>query len=205
MRIYKTSLCCRTPLIPTILRRVCGVERAGEGEWNPARAVWRHHVYGKCRQSREECRRPQCGATCEDVWRRDGKRGRGILRVRSFALRDGVRVQRPCGSGVVGRSTSSVTMSSRLAAGIVIQIQWPYPYGINCHMKKTLNIDDKLFSQAKQACGATTDTETIRLGLEALVRHATYERIRALLGSEPHARPVTRRRERASKSKRKAA
>ena len=39
-------------------------------------------------------------------------------------------------------------------------------------MKKTLNIDDKLFSEAKQACGAATDTDTVRLGLEALVRHA---------------------------------
>jgi hypothetical protein len=41
--------------------------------------------------------------------------------------------------------------------------------------------------------GAGTDTETIRLGLKALVRHAAYERLRGLLGSEPHARDVTRR------------
>ena len=66
-------------------------------------------------------------------------------------------------------------------------------------MKKTLNIDDKLFSEAKQACGATTDTDTVRLGLEALVRHAAHERLRALRGSEPHAQDVPRRRERPSK------
>ena len=48
-------------------------------------------------------------------------------------------------------------------------------------MKKTLNVDGKLFQGAEVACGATTDTETVRLGLEALARHAAYERLRALL------------------------
>jgi Arc/MetJ family transcription regulator len=62
-------------------------------------------------------------------------------------------------------------------------------------MKKTLNIDEKLFEQAKAACGATTDTETVRLGLEALVRHAAYQRLRALVGTEPDAEDVPRRRE----------
>jgi Arc/MetJ family transcription regulator len=62
-------------------------------------------------------------------------------------------------------------------------------------MKKTLNIDDALFEQAKAACGATTDTETVRLGLEALVRYAASRRLSALIGSEPNARDVPRRRE----------
>jgi len=65
-------------------------------------------------------------------------------------------------------------------------------------VKKTFNVDDKLLREAKVACGATTDTETVRLGLEALVRHAAYQRLRALRGSEPHARDVPRRRERPS-------
>ena len=39
-------------------------------------------------------------------------------------------------------------------------------------MKKTLHIDEKLLSEAKLASGAATDTDTVRLGLEALVRHA---------------------------------
>lgn len=64
--------------------------------------------------------------------------------------------------------------------------------------KKTFNIDERLFREAKAACGATTDTETVRLGLEALVRHAAYERLRALRGTELHARDVRRRRERPS-------
>jgi len=71
-------------------------------------------------------------------------------------------------------------------------------------MKKTLNIDDKLFKDAKAACGAATDTEKVRLGLEALVRHAAYQRARSLLGSEPNARDVPRRRERPSSKRRVA-
>ena len=71
-------------------------------------------------------------------------------------------------------------------------------------MKKTFNLDDKLFREAKAACGATTDTETIRLGLQALVRHAAYQRLRALLGTEPQAQDVPRRRER-PRAKRRAA
>jgi hypothetical protein len=62
-------------------------------------------------------------------------------------------------------------------------------------MKKTLNIDGTLLEGARQACGATTDTETIRLGLESLVRHASYARLKALIGSEPDAQDVPRRRE----------
>ena len=62
-------------------------------------------------------------------------------------------------------------------------------------MKKTFNVDDKLLKEAKAAGGTATDTETIRLGLEALVRHAAYQRLRALRGSEPNAREVPRRRE----------
>jgi len=57
-------------------------------------------------------------------------------------------------------------------------------------MKKTF--------KTKGSSGAATETETIRLGLEASVRHAAYERIRALRGSEPQARDVPRRRGRPS-------
>jgi len=72
-------------------------------------------------------------------------------------------------------------------------------------MKKTLIIDDQLLREARAACGAGTDTDTVRLGLEALIRHAAYERLRALGGSEPHARDVPRRRERLSTGKRSVA
>ena len=49
-------------------------------------------------------------------------------------------------------------------------------------MKKTLHIDDQLLREAKSAAGARTDTDTVRLGLEALIRRAAYERLRALAG-----------------------
>ena len=71
-------------------------------------------------------------------------------------------------------------------------------------MKKTLNIDEKLLKEAKQACGAASDTETIRLGLDALVRHAAYQRLLALQGSEPGAKDVPRRRERPPSKRRVA-
>ncbi len=74
----------------------------------------------------------------------------------------------------------------------------PYRYGNLCCMKKTLHIDDRLLRDAKSASGARTDTDTVRLGLEALVRRGAYERLRALRGSEPTAQATPRRRERAS-------
>jgi Arc/MetJ family transcription regulator len=62
-------------------------------------------------------------------------------------------------------------------------------------MKKTLHIDEALLRRAREACHAGTDTDTVRLGLEALVRHAAYERLRALRGADSSARDVPRRRE----------
>jgi hypothetical protein len=61
-------------------------------------------------------------------------------------------------------------------------------------MKKTLHINEKTLLEAKEACGASTDTETVRLGLEALIRHAAYQRLRRLRGSEKDAADVPRRR-----------
>lgn len=83
--------------------------------------------------------------------------------------------------------------------------QRPYVYGIIVCMKKTLHIDDQLLREAKSAAGAKTDTDTVRLGLEALIRRAAYERLRALRGSEPRARDVRRRRERSSSARHSAA
>jgi hypothetical protein len=65
-------------------------------------------------------------------------------------------------------------------------------------MKKTLHIDERLLKAARTAAGATTDTEAVRLGLEALVRRGAYERLAALRGSEPDAVDTPRRRERTS-------
>jgi Arc/MetJ family transcription regulator len=65
-------------------------------------------------------------------------------------------------------------------------------------MKKTLHIDERLLRDARSASGARTDTETVRLGLEALVRRGAYERLRTLRGSERTAANPPRRRERGS-------
>ena len=81
----------------------------------------------------------------------------------------------------------------------------PYIYGIIVCMKKTFHVNDDLLREARAACGATTDTDTIRLGLEALIRHAAYQRLRALRGAEPGARDVRRRRERPATRKHTAA
>ena len=71
-------------------------------------------------------------------------------------------------------------------------------------MKKTFNIDETLFRDARAACGATTDTDTIRLALESLVRRAAYERMRALRGSEPNSQDIPRRREKAAPKRKRA-
>jgi hypothetical protein len=71
-------------------------------------------------------------------------------------------------------------------------------------MRKTFRVDEKLLKEARAACGAGTDTETIRLGLEALVRHAAYQRARAYLGTEPDAQDVPRRREKPATKRRGA-
>lgn len=72
-------------------------------------------------------------------------------------------------------------------------------------MKKTLHIDDSLLREARLATGAKTDTETVKLGLESLVRLAAYDRLRALRGTEPRATDVPRRREGGRASKHSAA
>jgi len=68
-------------------------------------------------------------------------------------------------------------------------------------MKKTLHIDETLLREARAASGAGTDTDTVRLGLEALLRQAAHDRLRALRGSEPRAKDVPRRREPATTRK----
>ena len=69
-------------------------------------------------------------------------------------------------------------------------------------MKKTLHIDEELLREARSAAAAKTDTDTVRLGLEALIRQRAYQRLRALRGSEPQAKDVRRRRPRPSSTRR---
>ena len=71
-------------------------------------------------------------------------------------------------------------------------------------MKKTLHIDEKLLQEARTVSRAATDTETVRMGLEALIRHAAQERLRSLRGTDRDARDVPRRRERPARKRRGA-
>jgi hypothetical protein len=80
-------------------------------------------------------------------------------------------------------------------ADVSVRLILPYKDGILCCMKKTVHVDERLLAEAKAACEARTDTDAIRQGLEALVRHAAQQRLRALLGTEPRATDVPRRRE----------
>ena len=63
-------------------------------------------------------------------------------------------------------------------------------------MKKTLRIDEATLREARAATGAATDTETVRPGLEALIRQAAYQRLRKLQGSEKQVLDVPLRRTR---------
>jgi Arc/MetJ family transcription regulator len=63
--------------------------------------------------------------------------------------------------------------------------------------KKTMVIDEELLAQAREACGAATDTAAVHEGLQELVRSAARRRMQALLGTIKETGPldVPRRRE----------
>ena len=81
----------------------------------------------------------------------------------------------------------------------------PYRVPSSYGMKKTLHIDEDLLREARTVSGARSDTDTVRLGLEALVRRGAFERLRTLRGKEPRAADVRRRRSPAAKPKGSAA
>jgi Bacterial antitoxin of type II TA system, VapB len=178
---------------PALSRRARSVS-ARRAERRPPRRA------GLSRPRRPRSRMETSCGICQNDWFRRpacGSRALELLRKRFKPHSVSIKRSKPWSpSNLRPRSSSNAAPS--------VWFFPPYSYGrIRC-MKKTFNVDDKLFKEAKGACGATTDTETIRLGLEALVRHAAYERLRALRGTEPHVRDVPRRRERASTRRRVA-
>ena len=62
-------------------------------------------------------------------------------------------------------------------------------------MTITLEIDETVLREAREVAGALTDSQTVQLGLEALIRHGAYQRLRMLRGSEKVVVDVPRRRE----------
>ena len=54
-------------------------------------------------------------------------------------------------------------------------------------MQRALDIDEDLLTEAMAVAESDSDSETIRLGLEALIWQDTYKRSRKLRESEPEA------------------
>jgi Arc/MetJ family transcription regulator len=61
-------------------------------------------------------------------------------------------------------------------------------------MRTTLNIDDGLLEEAARMTGIRGKTSLVRAGLEALIARAAAQRLAALGGTDPGARPSRRRR-----------
>jgi Arc/MetJ family transcription regulator len=61
-------------------------------------------------------------------------------------------------------------------------------------MRTTLDIDEALLDEARAAAGATTKTETVEMGLRALLERAARRRLARLAGRIPSARAPRRRR-----------
>jgi 2-polyprenyl-3-methyl-5-hydroxy-6-metoxy-1,4-benzoquinol methylase len=82
--------------------------------------------------------------------------------------------------------------SADIGCGCGREVAWLHANGFSA---VGFDASEGLLKEARRASGAGTDTETVKLGLEALLRRAAYERLRTLRGSEPRARDVPRRRE----------
>ena len=62
------------------------------------------------------------------------------------------------------------------------------------HIKTTLNIEDEILAKASRLTGVKEKTSLVRMGLEALIARYSAQRLAALGGSDPNAKPIPRRR-----------
>jgi hypothetical protein len=69
-----------------------------------------------------------------------------------------------------------------------------YKYGIIVCMRTTLNIDDGVLQRASELTGVREKTALVRMGLESLIAERSAQRLAALGGAEPGAKPIPRRR-----------
>ena len=81
----------------------------------------------------------------------------------------------------------------------VIRREWYRGLGLHelrmmMSMRIAVNLDDKLFDEAKNLTGIGETTPLIHAGLEALVAREAARRLAALGGSEPNIRAIRRRR-----------
>src|ERR1019366_6024484 len=88
-------------------------------------------------------------------WRRPGD-SEGVMRTVPRNRSGGVPGVGPCRPAIQALPASG----ERRQRLHWMSVWWscPYLYGIVVCMKKTFNVDDNLFGEAKAACGATTDT-----------------------------------------------
>jgi Arc/MetJ family transcription regulator len=63
-------------------------------------------------------------------------------------------------------------------------------------MRTTLNIDAAVLDKAARLTGVREKTSLVRMGLESLIARESAKRLSALGGTEPHLRPIPRRRPR---------
>jgi Arc/MetJ family transcription regulator len=61
-------------------------------------------------------------------------------------------------------------------------------------MRTTLILDDDLISKARELTGIQEKTALVHAGLRALIARESARRLIRLGGTQPHARPVPRRR-----------
>ena len=61
-------------------------------------------------------------------------------------------------------------------------------------MRTTLILRDDILKRAAELAGITEKTALVHAGLEALIEKKSRERLAALGGSEPHLKPIRRRR-----------
>lgn len=61
-------------------------------------------------------------------------------------------------------------------------------------MRTTLALDDQLVAEAQRLTGTTEKTALVRQALRALIERESARRLAQLAGSDPDAKPVSRRR-----------
>ncbi|MGH8587399.1 MAG: type II toxin-antitoxin system VapB family antitoxin [Gammaproteobacteria bacterium] len=65
-------------------------------------------------------------------------------------------------------------------------------------MRTTVNLDDRLLSEAQRITGLKERTTLIHEGLKALIERESARRLARLGGSEPRLQPIPRRRSRSA-------
>ncbi|MGH8564508.1 MAG: type II toxin-antitoxin system VapB family antitoxin [Gammaproteobacteria bacterium] len=65
-------------------------------------------------------------------------------------------------------------------------------------MRTTVNLDDRLLSEAQRVTGLKERTTLIHEGLKALIERESARRLARLGGSEPRLQPIPRRRSRSA-------